>query len=283
MSVGRPPVRRRRLSALLIKFREEAGRTTDDAAERIGCHRTKINRIENARLGISLGELRDLLTFYGVTSDTQIEEMVALAGKGRPPGWVQRVVATRESYSDFISYEETARSIRSLQTILIAGLLQTPDYARAAIGSVQPLLSREQADALVTARLERQALLHRPEPPRFSVIQHEAALRMEVGGRLVMGQQLDHLVRMSESPAIELRVVSNQAGASAALFGPFVLFDFANPAFPDVVCLEHRTGTVFLESPEETEEYTPIFDLLRQVALSPDASRELITSVRKDM
>ncbi|MEV7522145.1 helix-turn-helix transcriptional regulator [Streptomyces sp. NPDC091371] len=280
MSESRPTVRRRRLAALLVKFREEAGRTPEEAAERIGCHRTKINRIENARLGISLGELRDLLTFYGLTSDTQIDEMVTLARRGRAPGWVQRASLARPSYSDFIGYEETSDYIRSFQSNLIAGLLQTADYARAVINAAQAGLSSDEVDALVTARMERQSVLQQPKPPRLSVIQGEAALRISVGGRSTMGQQLDHLVEMAQHPLIELQVIPDRAGAHAGLFGSFVLFGFPNRDFSDVVCVEHRTGTLFMETPEETAEYTLIFDSLRTIALSPDDSLDLIASVR---
>ncbi|WP_328762826.1 helix-turn-helix domain-containing protein [Streptomyces sp. NBC_00272] len=280
MSESRPTVRRRRLAALLVKFREEAGRTSEEAAERIGCHRTKINRIENARLGISLGELRDLLTFYGITNDTQIDEMVTLARRGRAPGWVQRASLARPSYSDFIGYEETSDYIRSFQSNLIAGLLQTGDYARAVINAAQAGLSSDEVDSLVTARLERQSVLQQSKPPRLSVIQGEAALRIAVGGRSTMAQQLDHLAKMAQHPLIELQVIPDRAGAHAGLFGSFVLFGFPHRDFSDVVCVEHRTGTLFMETPEETAEYTLIFDSLRSIALSPEDSLELIASVR---
>ncbi|MCX5198329.1 helix-turn-helix transcriptional regulator [Streptomyces sp. NBC_00249] len=283
MSESRPTVRRRRLAALLVKFREEAGKTTDEAAERIGCHRTKINRIENARLGISLGELRDLLTFYDVRSDAQIDEMVALARRGRAPGWVQRASLARPSYSDFIGYEETSHYIRSFQSTLVAGLLQTPDYARAVINAAQAGLTPDEVDALVTARMERQNVLQRAKPPRLSVIQCEAALRVAVGGPTAMAHQLDHLAKMAQHPTIELQVIPNRAGAHAGLFGSFVLFGFPNPEFSDVVCVEHRTGTLYMERPEETADYTLIFDSLRTIALSPDDSLELIASVRREL
>lgn len=283
MAGARPTVRRRRLAAMLVKFREEAGKSLDEAADRIGCHRTKINRIENARLGISLGELRDLLTFYGVDSPTQVEEVLSLARRGREPGWVRRAGLARPSYSDFIDYEETADYIRSYEFSLVTGLLQTPDYARAVIQAAPSTLGSDAVEALLAARMERQEVLRRTEPPRLCVIEGEAALRLQIGGSAVMRKQLDHLEEMAQHPSVELQVIPDRAGAHAGLFGAFVLFAFPNPAFSDVVCVEHRTGTLYMETPEETAEYTLIFDSLRSIALSPADSLDLIARVQHEL
>lgn len=283
MAGSRPTVRRRRLAALLIKYREAAGKNLDDAAERIGCHRTKINRIENARLGISLGELRDLLTFYGVQDEALVEEAVSLAQRSREPGWVQRAGLARPTYTEFIDYEKTADYIRSYQNTVVAGLLQTPDYARAVISVAPSTLKRDEVDALVETRMKRQEILEHSGPPRLCVIESEGALRLQVGGRDVMRNQLEYLQTMAGHPFVELQVIPDRAGAHAGLAGAFVLFGFPTLSFPDVVCVEHRTGTLFMETPEETADYTLIFDSLRSIALSPGDSLDLITRVRQEL
>ncbi len=283
MSGTRPTVRRRRLAATLVRLREDAGRKPDEAAQRIGCHRTKISRIENAQLGISLGELRDLLTFYGVDDPAYVEELVALARRGREPGWVQRASLARPSYPDFIGYEETADYIRSFQNMLVAGLLQTPDYARAVIQARPSTLGKAEVDALVTARIERQEVLNRADPPRLCVIEGESALRVQVGGAAIMSRQLVRLSEMAEQPHIDLQILPDRAGAHAGLMGSFVLFSFPTSAFSDVVCVEHRTGTLYMETPDETNEYTLIFDSLRSIALSPADSLDMIARVRQEM
>lgn len=283
MSGARPTVRRRRLAATLVRLREEAGKKPEEAAQRIGCHRTKISRIENAQLGISLGELRDLLTFYGVEDQAYVDELVALARRGREAGWVQRASLARPSYPDFIGYEETADYIRSFQNALVAGLLQTPEYARAVIQARPSTLGKAEVDALVTARMERQEVLNRPDPPRLCVIEGESALRVQVGGAAIMGAQLARLSEMAERPNIELQILPDRAGAHAGLMGSFVLFSFPTDAFSDVVCVEHRTGTLYMETPEETGEYTLIFDSLRSIALSPADSLDMIARVRQEL
>lgn len=87
-----------------------------------------------------------------------------------------------------------------------------------------------------------------------------------------MRKQLEHLKTMTEHPGIEVQVIPDSAGAHAGPAGSFVLFGFPDPSFSEVVCVEHRTGTLYMETPEETGEYTLIFDSLRSIALSPGDS-----------
>ncbi|WP_411121415.1 helix-turn-helix domain-containing protein [Streptomyces sp. x-19] len=283
MAGTRPTVRRRRLAAKLIEFREQAGKTPQEAADRIGCHRTKINKIENARLGISLGELRDLLRFYAVVDDALVEDMVSLARRSREAGWVHRVGLARPTFTDFIDYETTANYIRSYESSLIAGLLQTPEYARAVLACPPSALGHEEIEALVESRIKRQEILERSDPPRVCVIETEAALRLQVGGREVMRNQLDHLKAVADHPFVELQVIPDRAGAHAGLNGSFVLFSFPNSTYSDVVCVEHRTGMLYMETEEEVEEHTLIFDSLRSIALSPADSLDLIARVREHL
>ncbi|MFJ2111389.1 MULTISPECIES: Scr1 family TA system antitoxin-like transcriptional regulator [unclassified Streptomyces] len=84
-------------------------------------------------------------------------------------------------------------------------------------------------------------------------------------------------------PGVEVQVIPHRAEAHAGLAGSFVLFGFPNPSFSDVVCVEHRTGTLYMETPEETGEYTLIFDSLRSIALSPGDSLDLIAQVRQEL
>ncbi|GAA2306552.1 helix-turn-helix transcriptional regulator [Streptomyces kunmingensis] len=255
----------------------------EEAAERIGCHKTKISRIENARLGISLGELRDLLAFYGVEDSAYVEQLVNLARRGGERGWARHLGATLPSYADHIDYEQTADYIRSFQPLLVAGLLQTPDYARALYRANPEMLTREQVDQYVDTRMQRQEVLVRDEAPRLCVIEGEVALRNSVGGPKVMAPQLDRLLEAAESPNIEIQVLPCNSGAHMGLIGAFVMFGFPTPAFSDVVRVEHVTGTLHMETPGEIRSYTLAFDSLRSLALSPAASRDLIQQVRHEL
>lgn len=283
MPEPRPTVRQRRLAKTLAKLREEAGKSPEEAAERIGCHRSKISRVENARLGISMGEVRDLLRFYGVEDQDYAEEVVDLARRRNERGWTRKLGLKIPSYADFIDYEESSDYIRSFEPMIVAGLLQTADYARALLRADPSMLPSERIDELVEVRMHRQELLDRTSPPRVCVIQGEAALRAQVGGPAVMTGQLDHLAKVSERPNVEVQVLPFEAGAHAGIMGTFVLFTFPTPAFSDIVCVEHRTGNLYMETPEDIDAYTITFDSLRSAALSPAESLEMINRVKRDL
>ncbi|MFJ8434611.1 helix-turn-helix domain-containing protein [Kitasatospora sp. NPDC094019] len=267
------------MASLLIRHREAADRTPDEAAKRIDCHRSKISRMENAWLPISSSELRDLLTFYGVDDPAYVEEVVALNRKSSERGWAQQFDISPPSYVDYIDYEESASHIRSFQPMMVAGLLQTADYARAIYQASPFDIPPQRIDELVAVRLQRQRFLDHAESSRLSVILGEAALRGQVGGVEVMRSQLEHLRQVSDRPNIELQVLPFSAGAHAGIMGSFVLFSFPTSAFSDVVCLEHRAGMLYLETQEETSAYTLTFDSLRSSALSVSESLDLLARV----
>ncbi len=268
---------------MLVRLREEAGKTPDQAAEQIGCHRSKISRIENAHLGISVGELRALLAFYEVTDPEYVEGLVGLARRSRERGWVQRLWNDLPSYADHIDYEQTADYIRSFQPLLISGLFQTGDYARALYRANPAMLGDDEIDRLVDVRMQRQTVLEGEQAPRICLIEGEAALRSNVGSARVMVPQLEHLLALAERPNVELQVLPLSAGAHPGLTGAFVVFGFPNPAFSDVVTVEHPTGTLYMETTEETSTYTLTFDSLRSVAMSPAASRDLIQRIKQGL
>ena len=79
------------------------------------------------------------------------------------------------SFRPFSAYEAGARSLRLFEHVLVPGLLQTADYARAVL-STRPHTSADEIEELVTARLARQALLARADPPLLYVLLDEGVL-----------------------------------------------------------------------------------------------------------
>src|SRR5579875_3753492 len=96
-----------------------------------------------------------------------------------------RTLAFAESFRPFAEHEAAARALRNFEPSLVPGLLQTPEYARAVLAT-RPNTSEEEVDDLVAARLGRQAVLGREDPPLLWVVVDEAVLHREVGDRKVM-------------------------------------------------------------------------------------------------
>ncbi|MFD4030108.1 Scr1 family TA system antitoxin-like transcriptional regulator [Streptomyces sp. NPDC058637] len=77
--------------------------------------------------------------------------------------------------------------------MLVPGVLQTREYAKAVTRATQRLASEETVERQVSARMERAGLLFRHAPPTFWAILHEAALRVPVGGSDSITTQLTRL------------------------------------------------------------------------------------------
>ncbi|MFE5400399.1 helix-turn-helix domain-containing protein [Streptomyces sp. NPDC056580] len=278
-----PAVRRRKLGAELRALRTGAGLTSGEAARLVGWHQSKVSRIETGASGVRPADVRLLLDAYGV-DDRQLRELLlALTGSddagGRNRWWHAYRGVLPPTYRDFISLESQASGMRTLETTVVPGLLQTPEYARAVTRAAVEGVDEERLDALVEVRLARQDVLRSEPPLELTAVLDEAVLRREVGGPGVMARQLDRLVEAARLPQVRLQVLPFSAGAHVGLTGPFVIFSFPRTSDLDVVVLDQLTSSLYLERKEDLMAYTEAFDSLRFHALSPEDSLDYIAGI----
>ncbi|MFJ3334290.1 helix-turn-helix domain-containing protein [Streptomyces sp. NPDC086766] len=278
-----PAVRRRKLGAELRALRTGAGLTSGEAARMVGWHQSKVSRIETGASGVKPADVRLLLDAYAV-ADAQLRELLmALAGSedrgGRHHWWHAYRGVLPSTYRDFISLESQASGMRTLETSVVPGLLQTPEYARAVTRAAVEGLDDERLDALVEVRLARQDVLRARPPLELAAVLDEAVLRREVGGPEVMARQLNRLVEAARLPQVRLQVLPFGAGAHIGITGPFVIFSFLSTSDLDVVVLDHLTSSLYLERKEDLEAYTEAFNTLRIHALSPEDSLDFIAAM----
>ncbi|MBX9394463.1 helix-turn-helix domain-containing protein [Streptomyces sp. TRM72054] len=278
-----PAVRRRKLGAELRTLRGRAGLTSGEAARLVGWHQSKVSRIETGASGVKPADVRLLLDAYGV-DDAQLRDLLlALAGSGGGHGrdhwWHAYKGVLPPTYRDFISLESQAGAMRTLETSVVPGLLQTPEYARAVTRAAVEGLDEDRLDALVEVRLARQDVLRSHPPLVLSAVLDEAVLRREVGGPEVMSRQLERLMDAARLPQVRLQVLPFAAGAHIGITGPFVIFSFSSTSDLDVVVLDHLTSSLYLERKEDVEAYTEAFNALQFYALSPEESLDYIAVI----
>ncbi|MEV5935048.1 helix-turn-helix transcriptional regulator [Streptomyces sp. NPDC052079] len=278
-----PAVRRRKLGAELRALRTSAGLTSGEAARMAGWHQSKVSRIETGTSGVKPADVRLLLDVYGV-ADRQLRELLLVLsgsgdGGGRHHWWHAYRGVLPPTYRDFISLESQASAMRTLETTVIPGLLQTPEYARAVTEAALEGASEERLDALVEVRLARQDILRAEPPLELSAVLDEAVLRREVGGPGVMSRQLNRLVEAAQLPQVRLQVLPFTAGAHIGVTGPFVIFSFSRTSDLDVVVLDHLTSSLHLERKEDLRVYVEAFNALSIHALSPEDSLDFIAGV----
>jgi transcriptional regulator with XRE-family HTH domain len=276
-------VRLRRLAAELRSLRQISGLTREEVVERTGINVATLYRIEHARVRPQTRTLRTLLDLYDVDEEQQAS-LIALLREARQRGWLHAYQSELpEHYTTYMGFEGEAHSVWNYESLFVPGLLQTEDYARAVIRGVLPTASRDEVERRVEARMERQAVLRNDNPLNLWSIVDEAALRRQVGGLAVMQVQLRYLREVSELPHVTFQVIPFNVGAHAGMPGSFVLMQFAEAAIPDVIYIDSMAGDLFLEEESDVRRYTLVFEHLRAVAVSPDASRSLVESLIAEM
>ena len=276
MATPSPTVRRRRLTVELRRLREQAGLTCEDVGHRLECSGTRISRMETGRIGARPGDVRELLEIYGVTG-AEADSLVQLARDARRKGWWRAYGRVLPPWFEaYVGLESDAARLHDFQPSVVPGLLQTEDYARAVMRGAPDAGCAEDIDQQVALRMRRQAILDEPRPPQLQVVLSESVLLVQVGGPVVMRAQLLRLADLASRPDLTIQVLPVRAAAQVQPVGPFTVLEFADPADPTVVYLEHLTGSLFLEDEEEVRRYRAVFDHLRAEALGPGPSADLI-------
>lgn len=278
---GSPTVRRMRLAVELHRLREHAGLTGDQAAEELGWSPSKISRIENARSGVSVPDARKLLDLYRV-SGTHRDELVALARGASRKGWWEAHSDLPEGLIELIGMEAEATSAWNWEPQVIPGLLQTEAYAREVIGGWQEFakITPSAIDSRVEARLTRQRRLRGDAPLRLWAVMDESVLWRRFGDNAVMRAQLQHLIDISQSPNVTLKVLSLD-GKQPVGTGAFVYFRFPqiyDIQLDDIVWLEQLTNNFRVDQKDAVYHYELAFGALFAESLEPARSRDVIAN-----
>ncbi|CAM3622206.1 helix-turn-helix transcriptional regulator [Nocardiopsis rhodophaea] len=276
-----PSVRRRRLAAELRKARELREYTGARAAKKLGWPHSKLTKIEAAKQGIKPADLVELMDLYEISETDTREAMLRLARESKERGWwwKYRDIFGERALPDF---EAEASAIRCWEAQLAPGLLQTPDYIDAVFRA-----GNAHDDAVVrrhvAGRIERQQILNGVNPPRFSAILDEGALRRQVGGREVLLEQLQHLCNMATRHNIDLRVLPFTSGEHQASNGSFAILEFPNPLDVPVAFAETVTASMFVEELAEIATYNDVWANLQGAALTQARSVQFIQQVMRDL
>ncbi|MBQ1159056.1 helix-turn-helix domain-containing protein [Streptomyces sp. A73] len=128
-------------------------------------------------------------------------------------------------FRDFVLLEMEAVSRFEYDPLLIPGLLQTEEYARALFEGHVPMLGEEIIEDSVDARLNRQRILTKSPLVDFSFVIGEAALRQELGGPETMREQYRHLLRQGELRNVAVQVMPLGTGFHPGLHGAMVFVE----------------------------------------------------------
>ncbi|MCP3765674.1 MULTISPECIES: helix-turn-helix domain-containing protein [unclassified Streptomyces] len=199
-------------------------------------------------------------------TDGTFSRLIGLVLRSQLPTWFQ----------PYAEMEAKASYISTYQAQVVYGLLQTEEYARAVLATGMP----DDLNGLVAARVERQRILDREQPPLTWVVLDESVLLRPIGSREVMRRQLAHLLELTGHRWIHVQVLPNTAGAHASLDGTFNLLRFDDD--PDIIYTEDLISGHMTANPEILREASRRYARLQAAALSVEDSAALIARVLEE-
>jgi len=272
---GSPTALRIVLGARLRRLREAKRISPEEAGYVIRASHSKISRLETGRVSFKDRDIVDLLTLYGVTDESQREEIRGLASRANNPGWWHDYSDMLASwFEDYLGLEEAAVEICTYEAQFVPGLLQTEDYASAVI--LLEYSNPKEISRRVSLRMARQAILSGPDPTSLWAVLDEAALRRPIGGVRAMRAQLEHLIEMAQQPNVTIQIMPFTSGGHAAAGGSFSVLHFAEIDLPDVVYLEQLASAQYLDKQDVVGTYVEVLDRLRVEAATPADSLETL-------
>ncbi|MGX7825862.1 helix-turn-helix domain-containing protein [Actinokineospora sp. 24-640] len=279
-------VRQWQLVEILRELRAKSGLTMEQAAERLKplggtWSKAKISRIEGRESGVKSADAARMLDVYGVTDATERAWVLELATKPAERGyWHSIRPDLPEDFHLLLNVEAALLSERQLATLVVPGLLQTPEYARAVISGSCPGISQDVVERRVLARTARQRVLAGPDPMRYHVILEETMLTRTIGGPETMFGQLTKLRTAAKAENITIQVLPKDCGATPMIYGPFSLLTLPDP-IPDFGYTEGPGGAVYIEDKAKVRTCTERWGILTRFALPPDESMRLINEAGK--
>lgn len=278
----------RRLGGELLRLRDAAGKTQQQAAAAISATGTKIVKMERGWVPMRDPDIRVLCEFYGLDDPKALARLLDLARLDRErrkaKGWWKHSPHPG-TLSEYIALEDAASRVRTWQLSLVPGLFQTAEYARSlAISEGAGVWEDpDEIERLVEIRMRRQARLHEERPLQVYAIVWEAALRQLIGGPGTMRAQLEHLLEVAKLPNVRLQVLPFHAGGHPCIPGAFTIISFAETAAVDVVHADTIASTVWVESEDESTAYGAFFERTARLSLAQHDSVLLIDTIRQEM
>ena len=280
------------LGAELRQIRESRGLTIDQVSQELsnrlgsGFSTAKISRLETAKRGIALRDVRDLCDYYQV-DEAERERLFAMAKATRG----NRLQGVNEALAEYVALESIAVCEYAYESMFIPGLLQTTDYFRAIRAGMADLASGtlpdsdEQFEEKLEVRATRQLRLQPPDSLRLYAVVDENVIRRRVGPLHVMAAQLRHVVEVSSYPNVTVRVVPIAAGAHPGFESAgFSILEFAEETRRSPVCfVEGAVGALWAEREADRQRMVRVFHHLQNLALDADASRAMIDAAAADL
>jgi Domain of unknown function (DUF5753)/Helix-turn-helix domain len=263
------------LAAEVRHIREGCGLSLEVVCHQLGWQQSKLSRMERGQQCISAADLASLLVIYKVIGAERRQLLHLVDRQDEPGRWILDSPLVQ---TPLVRLEAEAASLVNAQLVLIPGLVQTADYARAVMEAGD--LSPELIDGRVERRMQRQLVLTKPKPPKFDIILDEGVLRRVVGSHGVMARQLRALLEVAERPNVRLWIVPIEMSGLAGFESSFYMLNF--PRDETVVQLESKASSVYIEDKEKIDVFRLHAAKVGKAALDPARSIDRVATIAKE-
>jgi transcriptional regulator with XRE-family HTH domain len=273
---------RREVGAALRSFRRRAGfDRVDEAADFVDVSAATMNRIEKGEAPINRASLGVLAEKYGL-SEEERAALVELARQTRGKRGIFPAYFSVKTRA-LLELEAEASDLFIVTIDLIPAHFQTERYMQALFEGNGEGLPQSEIDRLKKVRLDRQAILTQPRPPRVRAVIHETALRLPVGGQEVTHEQLLKLAEVCDLPNVEIQVQPTGEGAYPNMGVAFTLMRLDHDPVTDRVQIDGPGDNIYRDRTTVTEPYRLSWERKRVAALSLPASQKLILNAANDL
>ena len=260
--------RKDELAAALREARKAAGLTGERLAARCGISQSKISKIETGKVLPSATDVERILTALGAGGE-RTADLMALARLANTEFQSVRASLQRglhQKQRELAALEADSGHIRFFLPLMITGLLQTPEYARASLANFPG--NHPQA---IAKRLDRQAALYNPAK-RFSFVLTEAAVRWQLCEPRVMAVQMGRLASLSALPNIRLGVIPLDRYVPDGPLNTFTVYD------ERIATAETFGGVIMMRDPRDVTYHLELFTFFERYAVFDEEVRALLES-----
>lgn len=254
---------RLRVGAELRRIREQLALSGDYVAAHLGWSQAKVSRIENGATAFTVRDINRLLDLYGVEADVKAELMASTAEDTGEGSWITQAGGWIRRQGAVASLESVTRRIRQYQPVVVPGLLQTREYARA----IAMAAGVEDPDATAEIRMARQKVLDLTDAPSFEVVVDARALLYRAFPMRVLSGQIDHLVALVDHPNIDFYIVPLGVEQHSVAVMGFTIFEFKSKDSPPVVWIESPGGDVYFAETASRQRFESMFTAAKAIAL----------------
>jgi hypothetical protein len=263
------------------RLRHLPNSTVRSMCEPLGVKHPTVSRWETGERAPRPEDVSAYMVVIGAPAELR-EKLVEMARDTSRKPWLTMTVGRnpeeQPQFAAMLEIERTAKRITHVAPLLVPGLLQTQEYARAVF--VEAGAPPELIDTRVAVRIGRQAALARRDPLRLRAFIWEPVLYTQLGGEEVIVDQLQHLLDVAQRPNVEVRIIPMRTSWNPGWEGPFSLAEFPDETERGpVVQLENKVSALYLDDPAEIAPYENAAQRAEEVAIDSKKSAELIASV----